>query len=62
MRMDADAFGGAMIDGDEHRSRVFGDGCGQVSAPHCIDGFRNDGAVMAECGAWIRQSRRSEIV
>ena len=48
MGMDADAFGGAMIDRDEHRRLAFaGDRRGQVGAPHRIDRVGDDGAVMA---------------
>ena len=47
MRVDADAFGGAMIDRDEHRGLAFpGDRRRQVGAPHRIDRVRDDGAVV----------------
>ena len=47
MRVDADAFGGAMIDRDEHRGLAFaGDRRRQVGAPHRVDRLGDDGAVM----------------
>ena len=47
MGVDADAFGGAMIDRDEHRGLAFaGDRRRQVGAPHRVDRVGNDGAVM----------------
>jgi hypothetical protein len=47
MRVDADAFGGAVIERDEHRGLAFaGDRRGQVSAPHRIDRIGDDGAVV----------------
>ena len=50
MGVDADALGGTMIHRDEYRRRAFaGEGGGQVGAPHGVDGFRNDSAVVA---AW----------
>src|SRR4051812_32249109 len=52
MRMDADAFGGAMIECDEHRGLAFaGDRRRQVGTPHRINPFRDDGAV------WLRGPR-----
>jgi hypothetical protein len=54
--MDADAFGGAMIDSDEHRRLALtGDRRGQVGPPHRIEGVWNDGAAMA-----ARAARRSD--
>src|SRR5215213_6601781 len=47
MRMEADAFGGAVIDRDEHRSLAFaGDRRRQIGTPHRINPFRDDGAVV----------------
>jgi hypothetical protein len=47
MRVDADAFGGTMIDRDEHRGLAFAGKCRrQIGAPHRINPFRDDGAVV----------------
>src|SRR4051794_26732696 len=47
MRVDADAFGGAVIDCDEYRGLAFaGDRRRQVGTPHRINPFRDDGAVV----------------
>jgi hypothetical protein len=47
MRVNADAFGGTMIDRDEHRGLTFaGDRGRQVGAPHRIDRVRDDSAVV----------------
>src|SRR3954470_4121316 len=47
MRVDADAFGGTMIECDEHRGLAFAsDRRRQVGAPHRIDRVRDDGAVV----------------
>src|SRR5438270_7600922 len=51
MRVDPDAFGGAMIDRDKHRSLAFaGNRRRQVGAPHRVDRAGNDGAVMVARG------------
>jgi hypothetical protein len=48
MCVDADTFGGAMIDRDKHRGLAFaGDRRRQVGAPHRVDRIRDDGAVVA---------------
>src|SRR3954471_23834386 len=48
MRVNADAFGRAVIDRDEHCGLAFaGDRRRQVGAPHCINLVRDDGAVVA---------------
>ncbi len=55
--VDADAFGGALVDRDEHRHLALaGDRRGQVGSPHRIHGIGNDGAVMA-----ARVARRSNL-
>jgi hypothetical protein len=47
MGVDADAFGRAMIDRDEHSGLAFaGNRRRQVGAPHRVDRVGNDGAVM----------------
>jgi hypothetical protein len=49
-RMDAnaDAVGGTMIHRDEDRRRPFARERGrQIGAPHGVDRFRNDGAIVA---------------
>ncbi len=46
--MDADAFGGAVVDGDEHRRLALaGDRGGQIGAPQGVHRGGDDGAVMA---------------
>ena len=48
--MDADAFGGAMIHRDEHRSQPLTRERGrQISSPHGVDRLGDDGAIVA---AW----------
>src|SRR3954447_11074768 len=48
MRVNADAFGGAMIDRDEYRGLALaGDRRRQVGAPHRIERVGDDGAVVA---------------
>jgi len=55
MRMNADAFGGAMIDRDEYCGLALaGDRRRQIGAPHRIDRVRDDGAVVI-----ARPSRRA---
>src|SRR4051794_2916512 len=48
--VDADAFGRAVVDGDEHRGLpLAGPGRGQVGAPHLVHPVGDDGAVVV---AW----------
>src|SRR3954468_24486790 len=48
--VDADAFGRAVVDDDEHGGlSLAGPGRGQVGAPHLVYPVGNDGAVV---GAW----------
>ena len=50
MRVDADAFGGAMIDRDEHGGLAFsGERRRQIGPPHGVHRLGDDSAVMA---AW----------
>ena len=45
--VDADAFGAAMVDGNEHRGLAFaGDRRCQVGAPHRVERIGSDGTVM----------------
>ena len=64
MRMDADAFGGTMIECDEHRGLAFaGDRRRQVGTPHRINPFRDDRAVvMARPPRRAGPRRREQIV
>jgi hypothetical protein len=46
-RVNADTFGGEMIDGDEHGGLAFaGERGRQIGPPHGIDGVGDDGAVV----------------
>src|SRR6185436_10706354 len=47
MGVNADALGGTMIHRDEDRRPSFaGEGGGKIGAPHGVDGFWNDGAIV----------------
>jgi len=61
--VDPDAFGGAVIDGDEHRRPTLGgDRGGQIGAPHRVHGRGDDGAVVAARSAWRADPRRREQI
>src|SRR3954449_6296344 len=54
--VDADAFGRAVVNGDEHGGlSLAGPGRGQVGAPHLVYPVGNDGAVVT-----ARPSRRTD--
>ena len=61
-RMDADAFRRMMIDGDKHRDLTVADDGGVVivGAPHCVDGFGDDRAVMIAWSTRCDGARRRE--
>src|ERR671929_238214 len=55
-RVDADALGRAMVDGNKDRDLAFArDRAGQVGAPECVHRLGNDGAVVT-----ARASRRAD--
>src|ERR671938_788767 len=55
-RMDADAFGRAVVDGDKDRDLALArEGRGQVRAPECVHRLGDDGAVVT-----ARASRRAD--
>src|ERR671938_1751331 len=55
-RMDADAFGRAVVDGDKDRDLALArEGRGQVGAPECVHRLGDDGAVVT-----ARASRRAD--
>ncbi len=64
MGVDADAFGRAMIDRDEHRSLAFaGDRRRQVGAPHHVDRIGDDGSiVVARPARRANPGRRQQVV
>ena len=61
--MNADAFGGAVIDGDEHgRLALAGDRGRQIGAPDRIHRGGDDGAVMVARSAWCADPRLCEQI
>jgi hypothetical protein len=75
-RMNADALGRTMIDGDKDRDLTLaGDGGGQIGAPHGVDRLGDDGPVVAarparraaargasrSCSRISRSTRRLEV-
>ena len=62
-RMNADALGRTMIDGDKDRDLTLaGDGGGQIGAPHGVDRLGDDGPVMAARPARRAAARGGEQV
>ena len=61
--VDADTFGAAVVDGDEHGGLAFaGDRRRQVGAPHRVDRIGDDGAVMIARPARRADARGSQQV
>ena len=61
--VDADAFGGEVIDGDEHGDLALaGDRGSQIGPPHGVDGVGDDGTVMAAGSAGRADARWREQV
>src|ERR671938_367814 len=63
-RMDADAFGRAMVDGDKDRDLTLArEGRGQVRAPHRVHRLGDDGAVvMARAPGRADPGGREQII
>jgi hypothetical protein len=62
--MNADALAGAVVRGDEDARLALGegDGLGHVGAPHGIDAFGGDGAVMGPVSGAADAMRRQQPV
>src|SRR5919205_2006056 len=60
-RMDADALGRAVVDGDKDRDLAFArDRGGQISAPHRVHRLRDDGAVVTARAPGCTDPRRGD--
>ena len=63
MRMDADAFGGTVIDRDEHGGLAFaGERRRQIGPLHGVHCLGDDGAVMAARATRCAETRRCQQI